>query len=62
MLSQKKKNICVVGDEDQSIYSWRGADISNILDFETTYQNATLLKLEQNYRSSKNIIECQFLV
>ena len=54
---EKKKNICVVGDEDQSIYSWRGADIRNILDFETIYKEAQVLKLEQNYRSSKNIIE-----
>ncbi|EQC47071.1 putative ATP-dependent DNA helicase PcrA [Bacteriovorax sp. BSW11_IV] len=57
MLSETHHNICVVGDEDQSIYSWRGADIRNILDFEKTFKSATLLKLEQNYRSSKNIIE-----
>jgi len=56
-LSDKNKNICVVGDEDQSIYSWRGADIRNILDFEETYPHAKILKLEQNYRSSKTIIE-----
>ncbi|MCT4642627.1 MAG: UvrD-helicase domain-containing protein [Bacteriovoracaceae bacterium] len=56
-LAHLKKNICVVGDEDQSIYSWRGADIRNILDFETVYSDAKLIKLEQNYRSSKNIIE-----
>ncbi|MFZ8933139.1 MAG: ATP-dependent helicase [Bacteriovoracaceae bacterium] len=56
-LSEKTKNICVVGDEDQSIYSWRGADIRNILDFEETYPHAKILKLEQNYRSSKTIIE-----
>ncbi len=56
-LSAKTDNICVVGDEDQSIYSWRGADINNILDFEKNYPEAKLLKLEQNYRSSKNIIE-----
>ena len=56
MLSEKKRNLCVVGDEDQSIYSWRGADINNILDFEKVFPDASLLKLEQNYRSSKNII------
>lgn len=57
MLGALRRNICVVGDEDQSIYSWRGADIRNILDFEKFYSDAKLLKLEQNYRSSKNIIE-----
>jgi DNA helicase-2/ATP-dependent DNA helicase PcrA len=57
MLSENNRNVCVVGDEDQSIYSWRGADIRNILDFEEVYSDAKILKLEQNYRSSKNIIE-----
>lgn len=57
LLSGKRRNICVVGDEDQSIYSWRGADIRNILDFEKVFPEVTLLKLEQNYRSSKTIIE-----
>ncbi|MBC77446.1 MAG: hypothetical protein CME64_15690 [Halobacteriovoraceae bacterium] len=57
MLADRSRNICVVGDEDQSIYSWRGADIRNILDFEKIYDEAQLIKLEQNYRSSKNIIE-----
>ena len=57
MLSEKNQKICVVGDEDQSIYSWRGANINNILDFEDIFSNAQILKLEQNYRSTKMIIE-----
>lgn len=57
LLSLVNRNICVVGDEDQSIYSWRGADIRNILDYEKVFPDSTLIKLEQNYRSSKIIIE-----
>ena len=56
MLAQKSKNICCVGDDDQSIYSWRGAEVKNFLDFNITYKNAKVIKLEQNYRSTQNIL------
>ncbi|MET0646675.1 MAG: UvrD-helicase domain-containing protein [Pyrinomonadaceae bacterium] len=56
-LTQKQHNICVVGDESQSIYRWRGADISNILNFEQHYPEARTIKLEQNYRSTQTILD-----
>ncbi len=56
LLAEKNKNICCVGDDDQSIYSWRGAEIKNFLDFDKIYENTKIIKLEENYRSSKNIL------
>ena len=57
LLVNENKNICCVGDDDQSIYSWRGAEIKNFLTFDKIYDNCKVYKLEQNYRSTKNILD-----
>ena len=54
-ISRKNNNLCCVGDDDQSIYSWRGAEIKNFLDFDKIYKDTKIIRLEENYRSSKHL-------
>ena len=63
LLVNNNENICCVGDDDQSIYSWRGAEIKNFLTFDQIYKKCKVFKLEQNYRSTKNILDtASFLI